>query len=143
MHRIRTTLTWMERLSRLCPIAAISMELVRFDTQLMQDAEVRGVVYQQGELQGYEVREYLLEKWGRRCAYCGKQDIPLRDAAVNSVRWALWRALGASGLPLETGTGARSGTGRGWGWRRVTMRMRPASARPRPSSWSFASVVCC
>jgi len=38
------------------------MELVRFDTQLMQDAEVSGIAYQQGELGGYEVREYLLEK---------------------------------------------------------------------------------
>jgi hypothetical protein len=26
---------------------------------------------------GYEVREYLLEKWDRTCAYCGKTDIPL------------------------------------------------------------------
>ena len=37
-----------------------------------------GVKYQQGELAGYEVREYLLEKWGRRCAYCGATDIPLQ-----------------------------------------------------------------
>jgi hypothetical protein len=43
----------------------------------MQDAEVSGVEYQQGELAGYEVREYLLEKWHRRCAYCGKTDVPL------------------------------------------------------------------
>jgi hypothetical protein len=26
---------------------------------------------------GYEVREYLLEKWGRACAYCGATDVPL------------------------------------------------------------------
>jgi hypothetical protein len=26
---------------------------------------------------GYEVREYLLEKWGRECAYCGTADTPL------------------------------------------------------------------
>jgi 5-methylcytosine-specific restriction endonuclease McrA len=43
----------------------------------MQDAEISGVSYQQGELAGYEVREYLLEKWQRRCAYCGKTDVPL------------------------------------------------------------------
>jgi hypothetical protein len=36
------------------------------------------VEYQQGTLQGYEVREYLLEKWGRKCAYCGKENIPLQ-----------------------------------------------------------------
>jgi hypothetical protein len=65
------------RLRRLCPIVSLSQELVRFDTQLRQDAEVSGVEYQQGELAGYEVREYLLEKWHRRCAYCGKTDVPL------------------------------------------------------------------
>src|SRR5205823_5091067 len=52
--------------------------LVRFDTQLMQDAEISGVGYHQGELTGYEVREYLLEKWGRRCAYCGTEGVPLQ-----------------------------------------------------------------
>ena len=47
-------------------------------TQLMQDAEVSGMAYQQGELQGYEVREYLLDKWGRVCAYCGASGLPLQ-----------------------------------------------------------------
>lgn len=69
--------TWVNRLCRLCNIQAISMELVRFDMQKIQNPEISGVEYQQGELMGYEVREYLLEKWNRRCAYCGKTDIPL------------------------------------------------------------------
>ncbi len=30
------------------------------------------------QLTGYEIREYLLEKWARTCAYCCKQDIPLQ-----------------------------------------------------------------
>ncbi|CCQ59545.1 Paclitaxel/taxanoid biosynthesis susceptibility protein TS1 (Fragment) [Crocosphaera watsonii WH 0402] len=25
----------------------------------------------------YEVREYLLEKWQRKCAYCGIENVPL------------------------------------------------------------------
>jgi hypothetical protein len=50
---------------------------VRFDTQLLQNAEISGVEYQQGELVGYEVREYLLEKWGRACAYCRAGNVPL------------------------------------------------------------------
>ena len=33
--------------------------------------------YQQGTLAGYEVREYLLAKWGRTCAYCGASGVPL------------------------------------------------------------------
>lgn len=77
-HRVDTTLTWVNRLRRFVPVAAISTELARFDTQLLENAEIRGVEYQQGSLTGYEVREYLLEKWGRHCAYCGAKDTPLQ-----------------------------------------------------------------
>jgi hypothetical protein len=65
------------RLRRLCPVGALNQELVRFDTQLLQNAAIAGVEYQHGELVGYEVREYLLEKWGRVCAYCGAEGVPL------------------------------------------------------------------
>lgn len=75
--RIVNTLTWVNRIRRFCPIAAISTEHVKFDTQLMQNPDISGIEYQQGELQGYETREYLLEKWNRKCAYCGKTNIPL------------------------------------------------------------------
>jgi len=77
-HRVDTTLTWITRLRRSIPLTTISMELVRFDTQLMENAEISGVAYQQGTLAGYEVREYLLEKWGRRCVYCGASNTPLQ-----------------------------------------------------------------
>ena len=165
-HRVDTVLTWVSRFRRLAPISSITQELVRFDLQLMQNPEISGVEYQQGELQGYEVREYLLAKWHRKCAYCsienvplevehilarskggsdrlsnltlachpcnqrkGNQDIrdflsgkpdllnrilkqaklPLKDAtAVNSTRWALFRALKETGLPVTTGTGGQT-----------------------------------
>jgi hypothetical protein len=142
------------------------MELVRFDLQKMENPEISGVEYQQGTLAGYEVREYLLEKFGRCCVYCGARDVPLyidhvtararggtdrlsnlviacllcndekaaqdireflkddperlerilawckaslKDAAaVNATRWALWRALDATGLPVECGSGGRT-----------------------------------
>jgi 5-methylcytosine-specific restriction endonuclease McrA len=76
-HRVDTTLTWVKRITLLAPIDSIAQELVRFDLQLMQNPEISGVEYQQGELQGYEVREYLLNKFNRQCAYCGKKDTTL------------------------------------------------------------------
>lgn len=76
--RVSNVLTWVVRLRRYAPIGALSQELVRFDTQRMINPEVRGVEYQQGELAGYEVRQYLLEKWGRKCAYCGASGVPLQ-----------------------------------------------------------------
>jgi len=80
--RVDNIITWGVRLYRFCPVARISLELVRFDTQLMENPDVSGVEYQQGELWGYEVREYLLEKWGRKCAYCGAENVPLENEHI-------------------------------------------------------------
>ncbi|AOY81909.1 RNA-guided endonuclease IscB [Moorena producens JHB] len=77
-HRVKTTETWVKRLIKFCPVDEIWIERVKFDTQKMQNPEVSGVEYQQGDLAGYEVREYLQEIWGRECAYCGKQNTPLQ-----------------------------------------------------------------
>jgi 5-methylcytosine-specific restriction endonuclease McrA len=76
--RISNILTWVSRLKRFCKITNISLELVRFDMQLMENPEILGAEYQQGTLAGYETREYLLEKWGRKCTYCSKENIPLQ-----------------------------------------------------------------
>ncbi len=77
-HRVLTINTWVKRLCKFAPIANIAQELVRFDLQQLENPEISGVEYQQGELAGYEVREYLLNKWDRKCAYCGGENIPLQ-----------------------------------------------------------------
>jgi 5-methylcytosine-specific restriction endonuclease McrA len=76
-HRVDTTMAWVRRLSRLAPMTAISTMLHRFDTQALQHPGISGIEYQRGELFGYEVREYLLETWGRCCAYCDARNLPL------------------------------------------------------------------
>jgi 5-methylcytosine-specific restriction endonuclease McrA len=158
--RVENTATWVARLRRLCPVSGLALELVKFDTQQMDQPEISGVEYQQGELAGYEVRAYLLEKWGRKCAYGGETGVPLEvehitprsrggsdrvsnltlachacnqakgnrtaaefghpevqaqtrqplkdAAAMNATRWALFRQLQATGLPVECGTGGRT-----------------------------------
>ncbi|PSB51583.1 RNA-guided endonuclease IscB [Chamaesiphon polymorphus] len=75
-HRVQTTLTWVNRLRRFAPVTAIAQELVKFDTQLMQDETISGPEYQSGTLAGYEIRSYLLEKFDRKCAYCGVEHVP-------------------------------------------------------------------
>jgi 5-methylcytosine-specific restriction endonuclease McrA len=76
--RLSNILTWAEKIRRFCPISAISQELVRFDTQKIENPEISGVEYSRGTLFGSDVREYLLEKWDRKCAYCGKEGVPLQ-----------------------------------------------------------------
>ncbi len=75
--RVNQTLHAVEKLCRSLPIVALSVEHVKFDTQKLEHPEISGVEYQQGTLLGYEVREYLLEKWSRACVYCGATDTPL------------------------------------------------------------------
>ncbi|HLZ58159.1 MAG TPA: RNA-guided endonuclease IscB [Ktedonosporobacter sp.] len=89
--RISNIETWVKRLIRLCPIIAISQELVKFDLQILENPGISVLQYQQGTLAGYELREYLLEKWGRQCAYCGKRNRPLQ------IEHMVPRAKGGSG----------------------------------------------
>ena len=75
--RVDQTVHALAKLRRRAPLTDLSVEHVRFDTQQLQSPEISGVEYQQGTLLGYEVREYLLEKWGRACVYCGVTHVPL------------------------------------------------------------------
>ena len=88
--RVDQTLHVVARMRRALPVAALTVEDAAFDTQKLQNPEIRGVQYQQGTLLGYEIREYLLEKWGRRCAYC---DTPNADFQLDHV---FPKALGGS-----------------------------------------------
>ncbi|MEU0487521.1 RNA-guided endonuclease IscB, partial [Streptosporangium sp. NPDC006013] len=77
-HRVDTTVSWVVRLTRWAPVRAVHVERVAFDTHALSAGKpLQGVEYQQGTLAGYEVREYLLTKWGRACAYCGASGVPL------------------------------------------------------------------
>ncbi len=76
-HRVETVSSWVARLRSLAPVTGIAMELVRFDMQAMENPDIEGAEYQRGTLAGTEVREYLLAKWDRACAYCGATDVPL------------------------------------------------------------------
>lgn len=89
-HRVDSTLSWVNKFRKFCGVEQIAVERVKFDTQKMQNPEISGVEYQQGVLQGYEVREYLLEKWGRKCAYCGIQHVPFQ------IEHIIAKALGGS-----------------------------------------------
>ena len=92
-HRVDTTMGEIARLGRWAPVSALAMELVRFDMQAIEDPGISGTAYQQGTLAGYEIREYVLEKWGRHCAYCGESGIPLEVDRIEA------RSKGGSDRP--------------------------------------------
>ena len=82
MSRVFNIHTWVNRLSKIYPIARLAVEHVKFDTQLMENPEISGVEYQRGTLFEVEVWEYLLEKFGRKCYYCGAKNVPLEKEHI-------------------------------------------------------------
>lgn len=82
LHRVEGVHSVVKWLASLFPVTAIYQEVARFDTQKMVDPEIHGVEYQQGTLAGFEVREYLLAKFGRKCVYCGAEGVPLNQDHV-------------------------------------------------------------
>ncbi|MGW0555640.1 RNA-guided endonuclease IscB [Streptomyces sp. NPDC002926] len=77
-HRVDTTLSVGHRICQYAPVTEIHVELVAFDTHAMSEGRsLTAVEYQNGTLAGIEVREYLIAKWGRTCAYCGATGVPL------------------------------------------------------------------
>jgi 5-methylcytosine-specific restriction endonuclease McrA len=101
-HRVDTAMSWVRRICRWAPVTALGSELVRFDMQAMDNPDIAGVEYRQGTLAGYELREYLLEKWGRKCMYCDKQGVPLQVEHIHA------KANGGSNRPANLGIACQS-----------------------------------
>lgn len=76
-HKLDTHKRLINKLTNILPITKIVIEIAKFDIQKIQNPEINGIEYQQGKLQGYNVKDYLLEKFKYQCAYCGKSNIPL------------------------------------------------------------------
>lgn len=75
--RVDNIKSFLNKLMKIIPLTHISYENCKFDTQLINNENIKGIEYQQGTLLGYTIREYLLEKYNRKCIYCGKENIPL------------------------------------------------------------------
>ena len=71
-QKIAVQMNEIDHLHRYFPIETIIVEVAEFDIQKIKNPDISGIEYQQGTLQGYNIRNYLLEKHGHKCFYCGK-----------------------------------------------------------------------
>lgn len=78
LHKLESHIRLVTFIKKLLPIKQIIVEIASFDIHKMQKPAIQSIEYQQGTLFGYTVRNYLLQKWGHRCVYCGKKGIPLQ-----------------------------------------------------------------
>ena len=71
-QKVAVQVNEIDHIHRYFPIDTIIVETAEFDIQKIKNPDISGIEYQQGTLQGYNIRNYLLEKHGRKCFYCGK-----------------------------------------------------------------------
>ena len=71
-QKVAVQVNEIDHLHHYFPIETIIVETAEFDIQKIKNPDISGIEYQQGTLQGYNIRNYLLEKHGRKCFYCGK-----------------------------------------------------------------------
>lgn len=70
-HKINCHLKVVERLHEILPISNIRVEVASFDLQKIQNPEIAGKGYQEGEQLGFwNVREYVLFRDGHTCQCC-------------------------------------------------------------------------
>jgi Zn finger protein HypA/HybF involved in hydrogenase expression len=78
IHRVDQVINFAKEIQNLASVTGLAMELVRKGTQAMDNPLVLGAEYQQVTLASCEGSENLLEKWSRKCAYCGAENFPLQ-----------------------------------------------------------------
>lgn len=71
-QKVAVQINEIDHLHRYFPIETIIVETAEFDIQKIKNPDISGIEYQQGTLQGYNIRNYLLEKHKRKCFYCEK-----------------------------------------------------------------------
>ena len=70
---------------QLYPINRTRVEYLRFDTQLMQNPDIRGIEYQRGTLQDWQLRHYILHRDHWHCQYCDQPSTKNHPLTVDHV----------------------------------------------------------
>lgn len=73
-RRYDTHLSLITRLKAILPITKVTIEIVNFDIQKIENEEIYGTDYQQGDMLGYQnLRSYLMAREKGKCQLCKKE----------------------------------------------------------------------
>jgi len=73
-HRLDSHVRIVEKVKSILPITKIIVEVANFDIQKIENPNIEGIGYQQGNLYGYEnVKNYLIAREKGKCQLCGKE----------------------------------------------------------------------
>jgi hypothetical protein len=72
-RRYQTHLTLIKRIKNLLPVSKVIIEVAKFDIQKLENPDIKGKEYQQGDLYEYQnIRSYLMSREKGLCEHCKK-----------------------------------------------------------------------
>ncbi len=86
---------------KILPISHIIIECAAFDTQLLQNPNISGVEYQNGEMSDWDanLREYILFRDNYTCQWCKKSSITSKTPVILQTHHIQFRSRGGSNRP--------------------------------------------
>ena len=73
-YRLDSHIRLIGKICKLLPVSKIIVEVANFDIQKINNPEISGKEYQQGNLYGYEnIKSYLIAREQGKCQLCGKE----------------------------------------------------------------------
>jgi hypothetical protein len=74
-RRFNVHISLINRLKKILPITKVIVETASFDTQKLDNPEIQGTEYQQGNLYGYKnMKNYIFARENGKCQLCGEKD---------------------------------------------------------------------
>ncbi|MCK4626826.1 MAG: HNH endonuclease [Phycisphaerae bacterium] len=73
-HKVDTHIRLIDRLKSILPISEVTVEVAKFDAQKLQDADIEGIGYQEGQMQGHDnLRAFILYRDRHTCQICNRK----------------------------------------------------------------------
>lgn len=73
-HKIDTHLTLINKIKMMLPVNKVVVEVAKFDTQKLENPDIEGEEYQQGQTSGYDnLRAFILYRDNYTCQICKEQ----------------------------------------------------------------------
>ena len=96
-HKKDSMLKIADRVAKILPITSVIYEVAKFDIQKIQNPEIYGKEYQDGEQKGFEnVKKYVLYRDGYKCQHC-----KTKEKVVLHVHHIILRSNGGTDRPAN------------------------------------------
>jgi len=85
-RRFNTHISLINKIKKLLPISKLTVEVGNFDIQKLNNPEISGVEYQQGNMyEDRDLRSFLMDRAKGKCQLCGKEFIKGNPAHIHHI----------------------------------------------------------